>query len=92
MKRTLGTQLSHETRSKMRSEHLRAADKRLEELRPVQSDPSIFLSLPRIGSVVAATLISGMAKIAIGPCSRGLLAEARGRPVHRTAICKLPRV
>jgi transposase len=44
----------------MHTEHLRAFDKRLDELLQRHPDAPIFTSFPGIGPLVAATLISEM--------------------------------
>jgi transposase len=62
----------------MPSEHLRAFDKRLDELLQQHPDAPIFTSFPGIGPVVAATLISEIGDDRTRfPLSDALLAEAR---------------
>lgn len=66
--------------------HLRAYNKRLDELLAVHPDTPIFTSFPGIGPVIAATLISEMGEDRSRfPAPGALLAEAGLAPVTRAS-------
>jgi transposase len=70
----------------MHAEHLRAFDKRLEELLQRHPDAPIFTSFPGVGPVVAATLISEMGDDRTRfPSPDALLAEAGLAPVTKAS-------
>jgi len=71
---------------RMHTEHLRAFDKRLDELLQRHPDAPIFTSFPGIGPVVAATLISEMGDDRTRfPSPDVLLAEAGLAPVTKAS-------
>lgn len=71
---------------RMLNSHLRAYNKRLDELLAIHPDTAVFTSFPGIGSVIAATLISEMGEDrARFPTPGALLAEAGLAPVTRAS-------
>ncbi len=71
---------------RMHTEHLRAFDKRIEQLLDEHPDAPIFRSFPGIGPVVAATLISEMGEDRSRfPTPAVLLAEAGLAPVTKAS-------
>ncbi|MEV6259066.1 IS110 family transposase [Nocardia sp. NPDC051911] len=68
------------------NQHIRACNKRIDQLLDVHPDAPIFLSFPGIGPVVAATLIAEMGDDRSHyPDARVLLAEAGLAPVTRAS-------
>lgn len=71
---------------RMHTEHLRAFDRRIEQVLAVHPDAPIFLSFPGIGPVVAATLIAEMGEDRSRfPTVAVLLAETGLAPVTRAS-------
>ncbi|MFE3781105.1 transposase [Amycolatopsis sp. NPDC059090] len=71
---------------RMLNTHLRACDKRLDELLAQHPDTGIFTSFPGIGPVIAATLMSEMGEDRTRfPAAGALLAEAGLAPVTRAS-------
>lgn len=71
---------------RMLNTHLRAYNKRLDELLTAHPDTAIFTSFPGIGPVIAATLISEMGEDRNRfPAPGALLAEAGLAPVTRAS-------
>ena len=69
---------------RMHTDHLRAFDRRIEQLLPLHPDAPIFLSFPGIGPIVAATLIGEMGEDRSRfPALEILLAEAGLAPVTK---------
>lgn len=69
---------------RLHTQHLRAFDRRIQQLLPLHPDASIFLSFPGIGPVVAASLISEMGEDRSRfPAPEVLMAEAGLAPVTR---------
>jgi transposase len=71
---------------RMHTNHLRAFDRRIEQLLELHPDAAIFLSFPGIGPIVAATLISEMGEDRSRfPAVEVLLAEAGLAPVTKAS-------
>ena len=70
----------------MHTDHLRAFDRRIDQLLDQHPDAPIFLSFPGIGPIVAATLISEMGEDRDRfPTLEGLLAEAGLAPITKAS-------
>ena len=71
---------------RMHTDHLRAFDRRIDQLLDQHPDAPIFLSFPGIGPIVAATLISEMGEDRDRfPTLEGLLAEAGLAPITKAS-------